>query len=207
MNFALRGLWNIWQVSCSNGFLENRVMNSETGLMEKLQFLQCMLQRGVSFVMSSLFDGDWPSKATPSLRRLYYVGMTRAKETLTLFEFTSAPNPFSSIIRNQPFVLSDNDAFPARNPALNVRFIEQGNADVYMDFAGQSADPKLHQSISELRVGDEIKLVGREFQNKQGCVVGRLSKNCVLDDQKVITVKVSAIASRYEKQVTDPVWR
>ena len=164
--------------------------------------------KGREFRHVIILDGDWPSKATPDERRLYYVGMTRAKETLTLFEFTSAPNPFSSIIRNQPFaLLSDNDAFPARNPALNVRFIEQGNADVYMDFAGQSADPKLHQSISELRVGDEIKLVGREFQNKQGCVVGRLSKNCVLDDQKVITVKVSAIASRYEKQVTDPVWR
>ena len=146
--------------------------------------------------------------AVPDERRLYYVGMTRAKETLTLFEFNSAPNPFSSSIRNQPYaLLSDNNAHPSRNPALDIKFVELGNADVYMDYAGQTADPKVHQAISELRVGDELKLVGRELQNKKGIVVGRLSKSCAINDRNVASVKVSAIASRFDKQVIDPVWR
>jgi hypothetical protein len=76
-----------------------------------------------------------------------------------------------------------------------------------MDFAGQSSDPKLHQAISELTVGDELKLVGRELQNKNGIVVGRLSKNCMIDDRNVTGVKVSAIASRHEKHVSDLSWR
>ena len=79
--------------------------------------------------------------------------------------------------------------------------------NVYMDFAGQSSDPKLHQAISELRVGDDLKLVGRELQNNKGIVVGRLSKSCVISDRNVASVKISAIVSRFDKQVIDLVWR
>jgi len=134
--------------------------------------------------------------------------MTRAKETLTLLEFSSSPNPYSRSIRNQPnALLSDNDAHPPHNPALDVKFVEFGNVDVYMDFAGQSADQKLHQAIADLKVGDELEMVGREFKTKQGVVVGRLSKSFVLLERDVISIKVSAIAARYDKQVPDPIWR
>jgi hypothetical protein len=56
-------------------------------------------------------------------------------------------------------------------------------------------------------VNDELKLFGRELQNKKGIVVGRLSKSCAINDRNVASVKVSAIASRFEKLVIDPVWR
>ena len=164
--------------------------------------------KGREFRHVIILDGDWPVVATQDERRLYYVGMTRAKETLTLLEFSSSPNPYSRSIRNQPnALLSDNDAHPPHNPALDVKFVEFGNVDVYMDFAGQSADQKLHQAIADLKVGDELEMVGREFKTKQGVVVGRLSKSFVLLERDVISIKVSAIAARYDKQVPDPIWR
>lgn len=183
----------------------NEQRNSVAG---KLTISTVHAAKGREFRHVVVLDGDWPVVSTPDERRLYYVGMTRAKETLTLFEFLSAPNPFSASIRNQSYaLLSDQDAHPLRNPALDVKFVELGNSDVYMDFAGQSSDPKLHQAISELRVGDQLKLVGREFKNNHGIVVGRLSKSCELRERDVISVKVSAIASRHEKHVADTTWR
>lgn len=183
----------------------NEQQNSVAG---KLTISTVHAAKGREFRHVIVLDGDWPIAPTPDERRLYYVGMTRAKETLTLFEFLSAPNPFSASIRNQPYaLLSDQDVHPSRNPALDVRFVELGNVDVYMDYAGQTADPKVYKAISELRVGDDLKLVGREFKNNQGIVVGRLSKSCALDERDVISIKVSAIVSRHEKHVPDPIWR
>src|SRR5208337_1752102 len=122
--------------------------------------------KGREFRHVIMLDGDWPAVAAPDERRLYYVGMTRAKETLTLFEFSCAPNPYSSSIRNQPFaLLSDTDAHPPYDKTLDVKFVELGKADVYMDFAGHTTDSRLHQAISDLKIGDELKLVGRDFKN------------------------------------------
>lgn len=183
----------------------NEQRNSVAG---KLTISTVHAAKGREFHNVVILDGDWPVVPTPDERRLYYVGMTRAKETLTLFEFANAPNPFSSSMRNQPYaLLSDNESKHSRNPELDVKFVELGNADVYMDFAGQSSDPMLHQAISELRVCDELKLVGRELQNKNGLVVGRLSKSCAINERNVDSVKVSAIAARFDKQVHDTVWR
>lgn len=183
----------------------NEQQNSVAG---KLTISTVHAAKGREFRHVIVLDGDWPKVAAPDERRLYYVGMTRAKETLTLFEFASASNPFSSILRNKPYaLLSDSDTHPFRNPALDIKFVELGNADVYMDFAGQSSDPKLHQAISNLRIGDELELVDRELRNENGFVVGRLSKSCTINDRNVASVRVSAIATRFDKQVLDPVWR
>jgi len=76
-----------------------------------------------------------------------------------------------------------------------------------MDVSGRTTNQKLHSAISDLRIGDELKLVGRDLKNRHGFVVGRLSNSCTLQEGNVISVKVSAIASRYEKLVTDPAWR
>jgi len=183
----------------------NEQRNSVAG---KLTISTVHAAKGREFRHVIILDGDWPVVAVPDERRLYYVGMTRAKETLTLLEFTHTPNPYSSSMRNQSCaLLSDNEAYPPHNPALDVKFVELGNADVFMDFSGRTTNQKLHSAISDLRIGDELKLVGRDLKNRHGFVVGRLSNSCTLQEGNVISVKVSAIASRYEKLVTDPAWR
>ena len=135
--------------------------------------------------------------------------MTRAKETLTLFEFLGVPNPYSASIRNQPYALfSEFDSYPPHDASLDIKFEELGLADVDIDFAGrQSADSKIHEAISDLRVGDQLKLVEREFQTKHGIGVARLAKNYKLPMHEIISIQVCAIPSRYEKQVFNPTWR
>lgn len=202
--------WSLEEIPTSQ-FLDwvfefsNEQRNSVAG---KLTISTVHAAKGREFRHVVVLDGDWSEKTSSDERRLYYVGMTRAKETLTLVDFANTPNPYSSSIRNQPYaLLSDNQAKYSHIPALDVKFIELGNADVYMDFAGQSSDPKLHRAISDVRVGEQLKLIGRELQNSKGLVVARLSKSCAISDNYVVSVKVSAIASRFEKQVIDPVWR
>ena len=184
----------------------NEHRNSVAG---KLTISTVHASKGREFSHVIMLDGDWLPQPTPDERRLYYVGMTRAMQTLTLFEFYDAPNPFSIGMRNQSCaLLSDSDSYPQRDQALDIKFTELGMSDVDMDFAGrQSADAAIHAAIATLHVGDELKLVDRALQTMDGVVVGRLSKNCTLSYCDIILIEVCAIASRHEKAVSDPIWR
>lgn len=184
----------------------NEQRNSVAG---KLTISTVHASKGREFKHVILLDGDWSPKPTSDERRLYYVGMTRARQTLTLFEFSTEANPYSSSIRNRPYALfSELDTCPARDPALDIKFIELGMSDVDMDYASrQYGDAKIHQTITDLRVGDKLSLVEREIQTREGIVIGRLSKSCNLSEHDVISIEVCAIASRYEKLVADSVWR
>ena len=156
-----------------------------------------------------MLDGDWSPKPTSEDRRLYYVGMTRARQTLTLFEFLTEANPYSSSIRNRPYaLLTELDTYQVHDPKFDIKFVELGMSDVDMDYASRHyGDAKIHQAIKDLRVGDKLSLVEREIQTREGVVVGRLSKSCNLSENEIISIEVCAIASRYEKLVADQVWR
>ncbi|WP_164198455.1 hypothetical protein, partial [Stenotrophomonas maltophilia] len=67
-------------------------------------------------------------------RRLYYVGMTRAEQTLTLCEFSTA-NPFSgslSVDIAQQAFTGDYSA------ALERRYLQLSLKDIDIGFAGRS---------------------------------------------------------------------
>jgi ATP-dependent DNA helicase RecQ len=184
----------------------NEQRNSVAG---KLTISTVHASKGREFKHVIMLDGDWSPKPSSDERRLYYVGMTRARQTLTLFEFSTEANPYSSSIRNRPYALfSELNTCPAHDPAFDIKFIELGMSDVDMDYASrQYGDAKIHQAITDLRVGDKLRLVERDIQTGEGIVVGRLSKNCNLSEYDVISIEVCAIASRYDKLVADPVWR
>ncbi len=153
-----------------------------------------------------LLDGGWSAQALDEERRLYYVGMTRARETLTLFELIGRPNPFSPLLQAGPSIYRAPRArFPQPDPALERQFLSLGMRDVDLSFPGRAARPRVREAIGELAVGTLLRLrVGaqeRELLNESGEPVGRLAKACVLPEGHVEWVRVSAIVHRTREQI------
>jgi len=145
--------------------------------------------------------GDWPH-ATPDERRLLYVAMTRAKETLTLFRAVARGNPLlegleelEAVRRVEPKVV------PLPAPELNRLHRELKLSDVDLGFAGRCpSDAAVHRAIARLHSGDPLRLEGRDLCDNAGRPVGRLAKNCQLPSGEVISARVHAVVRRTRDQ-------
>ncbi|MBL8540920.1 MAG: RecQ family ATP-dependent DNA helicase [Betaproteobacteria bacterium] len=158
--------------------------------------------KGREFAHVLVMDGgDWPS-AAPDERRLLYVAMTRAKETLTVFQAQQRGNPMldefsdcESVWRVEPRVL------PMPMPELDRLHRELTLRDVDLGYAGRS--PKsaaIHRTLAELKVGATLLLEKRALRNNAGCTVGHLAKSCDLPPGRVVSAHVSAIVPRTKAQ-------
>jgi ATP-dependent DNA helicase RecQ len=158
--------------------------------------------KGREFAHVLVLDaGDWPT-SQPDERRLLYVAMTRAKETLTLFQATQRGNPMLSgldeleaVRRVEPKVV------PLPIPELNRQHRALTLADVDLGFAGRlSAGAAAHQAIAALTYGDLLRLDDRTLLDANGQAVGRLAKKCNLPVGRVVSVRVLAIVGRTRVQ-------
>ncbi|TFA85131.1 ATP-dependent DNA helicase RecQ [Pseudomonas sp. LAIL14HWK12:I2] len=135
--------------------------------------------KGLEFRHVGLLDGAWSNapKTLSAERRLYYVGMTRAEETLTLGEFESG-NPFSPHLSQNVMVRScSGDA----DPRLARVYIQLSLSDIDIGFAGRhSPSHSIHHSISSLGTGHLLSFShdGERYllKDRQGRVVGRTVK-------------------------------
>jgi ATP-dependent DNA helicase RecQ len=150
--------------------------------------------------------GDWPGAEEE--RRLLYVAMTRAKETLTLFEASQRGLRFLGELRESEAVRAvEPKVVPLPSPALERIHRELTLRDVDLGFAGRRpAGDAVHEAIGRLRVGDSLELQGRDLLDGSGRVVGRLAKGLVVSSGQIQSVRVSAIVRRSEKQ-TAPEFR
>ncbi len=141
--------------------------------------------KGLEFDHVAVLDGGWDRVrhgGDPNeTRRLYYVAMTRAQETLLLARF-EGPHRLQDALLDQPCVVHREPSdLPPAAAALEYRFIRPSLEDVDLGFAGrQGADQPIHRAIAALSPGDylETRVVngGRwELLNREGVVVGRLA--------------------------------
>ncbi|MEH6541475.1 RecQ family ATP-dependent DNA helicase [Halopseudomonas sp.] len=140
--------------------------------------------KGLEFRHVVLLDGGWSTQqdGLGDERRLYYVGMTRAEQTLSLCEFT-ASNLFSGClvagIDQQQFV-------GEYSAALERRYLQLSLKDIDIGFAGRKAegDP-IHANLQRLQPGVELKVQQQGDRylilDSQGQVVGRTSQAFGLD--------------------------
>jgi len=145
---------------------------------------------------------DWP--ADEEERRLLYVAMTRAKETLTLFEASQRGLRFLGELRESEAVRAvEPKVVPLPSPALERIHRELTLRDVDLGFAGRRpAGDAAHKAIGRLRVGDSLEFRGRDMLDEAGRVVGRLAKGFEPPAGEIRAVRVSAIVRRSEKQTT-----
>ena len=136
--------------------------------------------KGLEFRHVVLLDGGWSVQpdGLSDERRLYYVGMTRAEQTLTLCEFGDG-NPFS---RSLARVINQREFYGKPIAELEMRFQQLTLKDIDIGFAGRYAlRSPIHLAIGNLREGDPLTLKkeGDRYQllDAQGTVVGRTAKS------------------------------
>lgn len=191
--------------------------------------------KGLEFRHVVVLGGGWrgkpgeewsarPASKTEEERRLYYVAMTRASETLTLMERLDDPSPFVREIESQ-HVQRRKARVAGAERVRAVRYETLGKADVNIDFAaGSPAGHHVHRALSALRAGDAVKLnqvgpTGVGIVDVRGTRVGMLSRAAArtwlpqLETAKTVRVlglvtRVSEDeqASEYRQRIVVPSW-
>ena len=142
--------------------------------------------KGLEFDHVVVLDGDWQSRGGnddgDEERRLYYVAMTRARETLVLMRL-GAGHPLQETLADSPAVLARGPLELPVPPAGMARHLKRLSlAEVDLGFAGRRGPGHpVHAATAGLRPGNSLELrrseSGRwELLNAAGTMVGRLAR-------------------------------
>ncbi len=162
--------------------------------------------KGLEFDHVALLDGGWNrtgrDEDADAARRLYYVAMTRARQTLSLAAM-GAQNPFLTDIRHGPATIqrASPAALTSAPRELSYRYRSLGLRDVVIGFAGwRSSSHPVHESIARLAPGDTLSLEHMEGRwrllDRGDVVVGQLARKFEPPrGTRCVSASVSAIAT------------
>ena len=151
-------------------------------------------------------DGDAP-------RRLYYVAMTRARQTLALTRFPG-PHMLQDALPDIPAALrreAPADPPPAR-PELARRYRRLSLREVFLSFAGykHSAHP-VHRAIAALSPGDTLQVsVGSnrwQLLDRNKTVVGELAGGFKAPDGMRCTFATVLAIATWDRERSEPQYR
>jgi ATP-dependent DNA helicase RecQ len=160
--------------------------------------------KGLEFPHVIIMDcGDWRWTGDDE-RRLLYVGMTRARETLVLMRAEDGRNACLvdlATVAGVVHVLPEPR--PVRKAGLERRYVSLGPAEVDLGFAGRRppSDP-VHGSLAGVRVGDAARISGRIVETADGRAIGKLAAKVSLG-APISSMRVTGIMVR-TKARTDP---
>lgn len=172
--------------------------------------------KGMEFSHVFILDGGWNTPGdTIDLeeeRRLYYVGMTRARETLHLFSLENQANPHVEFLKTHGFVresMGKASTLPGYSQDLTVSIL--GLESFYINYPGLfPADHPVHGRLKALGAGDRVlfKAMGDHIflVNEPGDRLARLSLSAsarwtaALDH--IVTARVLGMVHR--KKEDDP---
>ena len=143
--------------------------------------------KGLEFDHVAVLDGGWENTGdhedTDAARRLCYVAMTRARQTLTLARLDGKPHRF---LDHLPPEIALHWREPALLPAPASELAHCHKQltlkDVDLDYAGRfPPDDAIHAALAALQPGDALYLDiedgKRRLKDCQGRVVGRLAQS------------------------------
>jgi len=220
---------NIWQQQLQ-GLLQNWAIetgNVETSKQQLLEYLYEALAeqrrdsrlgqgvylstihsvKGMEFSHVFILDGSWTTPATEEQRRLFYVAMTRAKETLCLLQRQDQNNPYLETLVGDFVLQRDSEIAVDSGLVLeHKQYIILGLKDFDLSYAGSFAqDQAIHQTLAKLTVGDQVtfKLVnGKIVLQKDQISIAALSKSAQQQWQskldKVQSNSIIAMITRYK---------
>ena len=167
-------------------FIEWLVTGAATFAIGKtgLLLLSAHRAKGLEFEHIAVIDGDWvrPSRDEDpdAPRRLYYVAMTRAKQSLLLARMDHHAHLLDGIER-APGLIFRQSARPESVPTELYRLHMRAKlSEVDLGFAGRyGVAHKVHQSIERLQPGDplELRQESKKWQlfDRTGGLVGRMA--------------------------------
>ena len=116
--------------------------------------------KGMEFSTVFILDGGWKAQDLEEERRLFYVGMTRAKDQLFLFNVKPSANPHTRSLISNDFIHES-----AARSAIIQGFFDDltistlGLADIYLDYPGLfPADHQIHSALATLETGAKVRL-------------------------------------------------
>ena len=171
--------------------------------------------KGLQFKHVMVLDGGWDKRNREddkdAPRRLYYVAMTRAQETLALLRFNEAGSGKSHLLHTlagQPSVLVRNPVpLPPQVPELHHDYQRPKLGEIDIGFAGRYPDNHpVHRHIAALHPGNPLQArragQGRwELRDQAGNRVGRFAKKFTAPPGKrCLSAQVLAIVTRTREQ-------
>jgi ATP-dependent DNA helicase RecQ len=162
--------------------------------------------KGMEFSHFGILDGGWPTESQEEQRRLLYVAMTRAKETLFLMQRKDTYNPFLKEITGD-FILHRDAAVSqgANQPTVLRHYARLGINDFHISFAGRLPETHpVHQHLAALTPGRLLSIAiinGKVVLQHRGVNVARLSQKGQQEWadklESIETVSVIAMIKRY----------
>lgn len=156
---------------------ESATESRRTGHPGALKLMTAHGAKGLEFKHVIVMDcADWRWSGEDE-RRLLYVAMTRAKETLTVMRAEGGRNPYLVDLGTVEGVIDLLPAArPERRPDIARRYVTLGPADVDIGFSGRlhTSDP-VQARIAGLSWGSRIVVSGKQVSTVEGGTVGRLA--------------------------------
>ena len=143
--------------------------------------------KGLEFDHVILLDGGWDrvgrDEDRDAPRRLYYVAMTRSRQTLALARFRGSRCFQNELAGHHTAVQRDAAELPPCTDAVKYRHVRTSLKDVDLGFAGRRhrAHP-MHRVIAALSIGDPLRVRIRKNESwlildPGGRRVGRLARS------------------------------
>ena len=118
--------------------------------------------KGMEFKVVILLDGGWQFRKPQDQeeeRRLFYVGMTRAMESLVILQRSDSQNPHIKTLRDD---VDESLVMRAIQPSGGYTLKHYqllGMQDLFLSYAGRFAEGHpVHATLQQLNVGDELTL-------------------------------------------------
>jgi ATP-dependent DNA helicase RecQ len=129
--------------------------------------------KGLEFDHVAVLDGGWDEvgrgEDPDASRRLYYVAMTRARQTLCLARLNAGNRMLDALPEIPAIQQRSEPAHPRPSPLLSRRYERLGLTDVDLGFAGRvEADAPVHRAIAALSAGSAL---GISFERERGVLL------------------------------------
>ena len=171
--------------------------------------------KGLEFGHVIIMDcADWQWQSEDE-RRLLYVAMTRAKESLVLMRAEGGRNPYLVDVGTLDAVVDTlPETRPVPRPELNRRYMALGPADLDVGYAGRfAAEHPIHQRLASLQTGSPVLIRNRHVTTPDGDAIGRLANKTVLSGE-IVKAHVSGIlmmtreqsAAEFKAGILVPAW-